>query len=166
MIEDEATLRAILEETRTLAVVGIKSGETDDAYRVPRYMQEKGYQILPVNPGLDRVLNLPCRRCLADLEELAEADLRRVPGSSRGKASGARGGYSGRASRGACTILPSRRGGHSRARGGRRGGEVRTRKRKGGEQRRKGRGLGGRALTRCIVTGKGCGESAVSGRGW
>ena len=72
MIEDEATLRSILEETRTVAVVGIKNGETDDAYRVPHYMQENGYRILPVNPRLDQVLNLPCHSSLSDLQEPAD----------------------------------------------------------------------------------------------
>ena len=69
MIEDEARLHALLRQIRTIAVVGIKSGGEDDAYRVPRYMQEHGYRILPVNPRLDAVLGEPCCPGLAQLPE-------------------------------------------------------------------------------------------------
>jgi len=54
---DDAELREILERCRTIAVVGIKSGADDDAFRVPRYMQQHGYRIVPVSPKLSRVLD-------------------------------------------------------------------------------------------------------------
>jgi len=52
----DAELREILERCRTVAVVGVKGGADDDAFRVPRYMQAHGYRIAPVNPKLERVL--------------------------------------------------------------------------------------------------------------
>lgn len=52
----DADLREILERCRSLAVVGVKGGADDDAFRVPRYMQAHGYRILPVSPKLERVL--------------------------------------------------------------------------------------------------------------
>lgn len=55
--QSDGDLSQILRETRTLAVVGIKNVETEDAFRVPRYMQAHGYSIVPVNPKLDRVLD-------------------------------------------------------------------------------------------------------------
>ena len=42
----------ILEEVRTIAVVGLSSNPTRPAYTVPAYLQENGYRIIPVNPGL------------------------------------------------------------------------------------------------------------------
>jgi predicted CoA-binding protein len=65
---DDAT-RELLEQVRTIAVVGIKAGEADDAFRVPRYLQQHGYRIVPVNPRLERVLG---ERALDSLAELAE----------------------------------------------------------------------------------------------
>lgn len=50
-------------------MVGIKSGAADEAFRVPRYMQEHGYRILPVSPKLDRVLG---EKCVASLDALDE----------------------------------------------------------------------------------------------
>ena len=52
---DEA-LRELFTQTQCIAVVGIKAGEQDDAFRVPRYMQQQGYRIVPVNPKLEQVL--------------------------------------------------------------------------------------------------------------
>jgi predicted CoA-binding protein len=68
-MREDAEMREILDRCRTLAVVGIKAGARDDAFRVPRYMQEHGYRIVPVNPRLDVVLG---ERAVASLREVAE----------------------------------------------------------------------------------------------
>ena len=68
-IESDEALRELLERVRSIAVVGIKSGAADEALRVPRYMQEHGYRILPVSPKLDRVLG---EKCVASLDALDE----------------------------------------------------------------------------------------------
>jgi len=49
--EDEK-VRAILAESRTVAVVGLSSKPDRDSYRVARFLQEHGYRIIPVNPAL------------------------------------------------------------------------------------------------------------------
>ncbi len=55
-LDSDDDLRELLEASRTIAVVGIKDDESEDAYRVPLYMQRHGHRILPVNPKLDRAL--------------------------------------------------------------------------------------------------------------
>ncbi len=67
--QDDRELREILTRARTIAVVGIKSGEADDAYRIPQYMQQHGYRVLPVNPKLETILGEACVARLADLGE-------------------------------------------------------------------------------------------------
>ena len=47
----------------------MKAGEDDDAYRVPRYLQARGYRIVPINPKLERVLGEPAVASLADVGE-------------------------------------------------------------------------------------------------
>lgn len=64
---DDEALRALLEGTRTIAVLGIKADPEADAWRVPAYLQGAGYRILPVNPTLEHVLGEPCAARLADL---------------------------------------------------------------------------------------------------
>jgi len=65
-------LRELLRSVRTIAVLGIKAGEQDDAFRVPRYMQRHGYRILPVSPKLDSVLGERVAPSLAALEQTPE----------------------------------------------------------------------------------------------
>ncbi len=68
-LQSDDELRELLLRVHTIAVVGIKDGPGDDAFRVPRYMQEHGYRILPVSPKLDQVLG---ERAVARLGDLAE----------------------------------------------------------------------------------------------
>jgi len=69
MRRDDSLLREIFDRCRTIAVVGIKAGPDDDAYRVPHYMQQHGYRIAPISPKLDAVLG---ERCVASLRDLRE----------------------------------------------------------------------------------------------
>lgn len=48
--------RAILEQVKTIAVVGLSRRETQPGFYVPAYMQSMGYRIIPVNPYLDEAL--------------------------------------------------------------------------------------------------------------
>ena len=66
-LDSDHDLLALLEASRTIAVVGMKDDESEDAYRVPLYMQRHGYRILPVNPKLDRVLGERASHSLADV---------------------------------------------------------------------------------------------------
>ena len=68
-MESDAKLTRLLEAARTIAVVGIKDGENEDAFRVPLYMQRAGYRILPVNPKLDRVLGETCHASLTEIDQ-------------------------------------------------------------------------------------------------
>jgi len=65
----DAELREILATTRTIAVVGIKNQASEDACRIPLYMQEQGYRILPVNPKLESAIGVPAVAVLGALDE-------------------------------------------------------------------------------------------------
>ena len=69
MAETDSEIRDILERCETVAVVGIKDLETEDAYRVPQYLQTHGYRIVPVNPKLDNVLGHSAHPGLPEVEE-------------------------------------------------------------------------------------------------
>ncbi len=66
-LDSDDDLRELLAASRTIAVVGMKNDESEDAYRVPLYMQRHGHRILPVNPKLDRSLG---ERATASLGEI------------------------------------------------------------------------------------------------
>ncbi len=66
-MQSDAELLDILSQIRTLAVVGIKDRDGEDACRIPRYMQEHGYKIIPVNPKLENALGEPAHASLSEL---------------------------------------------------------------------------------------------------
>jgi predicted CoA-binding protein len=68
-LRSDRELRALLEDTRAIAVIGIKAGELEDAFRVPRYLRRHGFVIRPVSPKLDRVLG---ERAVASVGALSE----------------------------------------------------------------------------------------------
>jgi predicted CoA-binding protein len=67
-MNEEKTIREILNSANTLAVVGISSHDSRPGYTVPAYMQSQGYRIVPVNPYLKERLG-----------EKAYPDLRSIP---------------------------------------------------------------------------------------
>ena len=80
MHDGDSLLREIFDRCASIAVVGIKAGAGDDAFRVPQYMQQNGYRIVPISPKLDAVLGERCVASLRDLRESAElVNLFRAP---------------------------------------------------------------------------------------
>jgi hypothetical protein len=49
-------VKQILLDTKTIAVVGISSREGRPAHDVPKYLQQHGYRIIPVNPNATEIL--------------------------------------------------------------------------------------------------------------
>ena len=54
-VESDAELESILELNR-IAVVGCSTTEGKAAHDVPKYLQDNGYEIVPVNPFADEIL--------------------------------------------------------------------------------------------------------------
>jgi predicted CoA-binding protein/catechol 2,3-dioxygenase-like lactoylglutathione lyase family enzyme len=50
---DDAAIAAILESSRTFAVVGASDDASRPSYGVMAYLKSKGYDVIPVNPNLD-----------------------------------------------------------------------------------------------------------------
>jgi predicted CoA-binding protein len=67
MASDEELLR-IFREARTIAVVGASMHAHKPSHFVPRYLQERGYRIVPVNPRGGEILGEVVYRCLEDVD--------------------------------------------------------------------------------------------------
>jgi predicted CoA-binding protein len=61
-------LLRIYAETKTIAVVGASGDPAKPAHEIPRYLQQQGYRILPVNPRGGELLGEPVARSLAEVE--------------------------------------------------------------------------------------------------
>ncbi len=64
MTDDISTLRRILRDCKTIAVVGLSAEWHRPSFFVAKYLQQHGYRIVPVNPRYSEVLG---ERCYPDL---------------------------------------------------------------------------------------------------
>lgn len=63
----ENEIKAILEDTKTIAVVGLSPKPKRPSHKVAKAMQDFGYQIIPVRPAVDEVLG---DKAYTDLESI------------------------------------------------------------------------------------------------
>ncbi|MFB6252974.1 MAG: CoA-binding protein [Halobacteriaceae archaeon] len=67
-IHADAQLKDILEYD-TIAVVGCSSTPGKDAHEIPKFLLEKGYEIIPVNPYADEIFGKQTYDSLSDVSE-------------------------------------------------------------------------------------------------
>jgi predicted CoA-binding protein len=69
LIDDDAGIARLLDATRRIAVLGIKTAESGQpAYYVPQYAQQAGYEVVPVPvyyPEIQEILGQPVYRTVA-----------------------------------------------------------------------------------------------------
>lgn len=63
------TISELLQESRTIAVVGLSGNRLRPSHGVAEYMMEQGFRIIPVNPNETEILG---ERSYASLEEIPE----------------------------------------------------------------------------------------------
>lgn len=68
-INSSETIERILDDCRTIAVVGLSSKSTRPSHGVAGYIQRAGYRIIPVNPNETEVLG---ERAYASLKDIPE----------------------------------------------------------------------------------------------
>ncbi len=72
ILGSDAEIRELLQNTKTIAVVGIKMETHQPAYYVPKYMQSAGFKIVPVPvyyPDATEIMGEKVYRKLADIPE-------------------------------------------------------------------------------------------------
>lgn len=63
----DAVIDRILSEAKTVAVVGISDKPERPSHAVARYLKDRGYRIIPVNPLLAEVLGEKAYKSLSDV---------------------------------------------------------------------------------------------------
>jgi hypothetical protein len=74
MPNDPAIIDEILRASRTIAVLGMSDKRWRASHNIGRYLAENGYRVLPVNPALTQILNLPCYPTLDAAQAAAIAE--------------------------------------------------------------------------------------------
>ena len=69
MSEFEQAVRELLETTNTIASVGLSSNPEKDSHWVVKYLKEKGYKIIPVNPTASEILGEKSYASLSDIPD-------------------------------------------------------------------------------------------------
>jgi len=62
-------IRNILEEARTIAMVGLSGNWFRPSYFAAKYLLDHGYKVIPVNPNYEEILG---QRCVPDLGSIDE----------------------------------------------------------------------------------------------
>jgi predicted CoA-binding protein len=71
---DNAYILGILRETRTIAMIGASAKWNRPSYFAMKYLQEKGYRVIPVNPGQagKEILGEPVYASISEIPERFE----------------------------------------------------------------------------------------------
>ncbi len=56
MTPEDEEIREVLAKYSTVAVVGCSRDPAKDAHTVPKFVQERGYRVIPVNPFVEEIL--------------------------------------------------------------------------------------------------------------
>src|SRR5438477_4306412 len=68
-MDDIESLRRILKENRTIAVVGLSAQWFRPSFFAAKYLQEHGYRVIPVNPAYPEILGEKSYPSLHDVPE-------------------------------------------------------------------------------------------------
>ena len=69
------TILTILQNCRTIAVVGLSPKPERDSHHVAEYLQQQGYRIVPINPMAQEILGERCWPTLTEAAQHLQIDL-------------------------------------------------------------------------------------------
>jgi len=69
VITNDDEIKALLESSRTIAVVGLSPEPARDSHRIASYLSTQGYRIVPVRPGEKEILGEKAYRSLDDIQD-------------------------------------------------------------------------------------------------
>lgn len=63
------SIEEILKNSKVIAVIGCSRNPEKDAHKVPKYLKESGYKIIPVNPFAEEILGERVYKDITEIEE-------------------------------------------------------------------------------------------------
>lgn len=67
--QDSRIIRRLLQDAKTIAVVGLSTEKTKASNMVASYLQDEGYRIIPIHPKADEILGEKAYKSLRDVPE-------------------------------------------------------------------------------------------------
>lgn len=74
-MNDAEQIRRALEGAETVAVVGCSPNPARPSHAIARYLQGRGYRVIPVNPGHREILGERCYRSLTEIPRDVRVDI-------------------------------------------------------------------------------------------
>jgi uncharacterized protein len=74
-VNDAEEIRRALGEARIVAVVGCSPNPARPSHTIARYLQGRGYRVIPVNPGHREILGERCYRSLTEIPSGVRVDI-------------------------------------------------------------------------------------------
>lgn len=68
----DETIKKILSQAKTIAVVGLSNKPNRESYSVGRYLMDHGFQVIPVHPNISAWEGLKVYKSLADVTEVVD----------------------------------------------------------------------------------------------
>ncbi len=62
-------IKEILQNTKTIAIVGLSPDTSKDSHKVGKYLQNVGYKVIPIYPKEDEILGEKVYRSLSEVKE-------------------------------------------------------------------------------------------------
>lgn len=66
---EEAKIKEILAEAKSIAIIGLSPDETKDSNRVAKYLIAAGYEVIPVYPKEETILGQKVYRSLGEIDK-------------------------------------------------------------------------------------------------
>jgi hypothetical protein len=74
-LNDEREIRNALEDAQIVAVVGCSPDPARPSNAIARYLQRRGYRVIPVNPGHREILGEECYRSILEIPPQVRIDI-------------------------------------------------------------------------------------------
>lgn len=75
IINKPADIKKVLDTSRTIAVVGMSPNPERDSNKVGKYLIDKGYDVIPVNPQVPEIYGRKCYPSILDIPSSIKIDI-------------------------------------------------------------------------------------------
>lgn len=69
ILTEDRDIKAVLENSKKVAVLGLSPKPERDSHRVAKYLKSNGYGVIPVRPGQDEILGERAYASLDDIDQ-------------------------------------------------------------------------------------------------